>query len=1005
MEHQISRAPKADSRRSALQRRQASNTIHPVQGAFLQLQSQIGNRAVASLLQSQIQMQTVDHEPSAQRQPTRDQEEESTKQLTAATLQRQVIPEEEEPLQMRAGLVSALQRQQPEEEEVLQGKATSSETPRKPGVGGAVPATGMPGPLRMGLEALSGEDLSAVRVHYNATRPAQLNALAYTQGQEIHVAPGQEKHLPHEGWHAVQQIQGRVRPTIQGPGVGINDDKALEREADAMGAKAQQLMTVTRGSSSRRNSAGSSIVQRQEPAAPVTPGQLINQYTSWIGSLDEEGLGRNLARRQPGQADLAIGVLNQLSSGDRDDVSYEIASAAIGKLSIVDDNLRIRMVRELVGGFVSDAEEGAIANIWISFQPRLPQVAESNRELWKKSLWESDQLVEYLKPFNHAFIWDVIDLARAYLAENKRAVIVEGARFGLQLGAEEPGEPIQEQEGYLEDILAIAAKVRLLQKDQDELRRIKVGYKVTYKTMRGDVFEWETPVTFDPESPPRSGPKGTESPPIPTWAEVNDQYMRLGAVISGFANLYPSIYTLIQQDKLEELTQQGEAAKAREVIAGSLRKTLEKINESDEKITSGDISYYDLVPIQTQLFGGVPNPLAIPYRYPWNQPFYMDIAKDDLEGHKAREFWVKLGLSLVAAAALIAAPFTGGATLAILLGTGIGIGVGQAAASWKKYMDLSTVGGANIRDELALVSQGQVTGALVDAILDTVGVFLDVYGARAGQAGVKLTRAAVEAAEKGLKEKVAEEASKRALRGAAKETGITAAGAAVAIAQEELFGKDEEPQFEGGWPGYDIDLPPDIDIPPEFQFPGPVSRMVIQLVPASGAAFELHIEGALRRNEIPGLPKMIAVIPGQYTGSGHGIDRIGISIDKADRITVWHFEMKFVEQGGTHKIVLGTPSAGTQTGLSSTQNAIDKLLDSNKPEARLAKERLRRAMGKLPEYQGVSITKAHMSEFLNARVPKAPTRIFVPNYADLSRLYKQVAALIRHGRRVRIKKL
>ena len=61
--------------------------------------------------------------------------------------------------------------------------------------------TGMPDHLKSGLENLSG-----VRVHYNSSQPGQFNALAYTQGQKIHVAPGQEKHLPHEGWHAVQQM-------------------------------------------------------------------------------------------------------------------------------------------------------------------------------------------------------------------------------------------------------------------------------------------------------------------------------------------------------------------------------------------------------------------------------------------------------------------------------------------------------------------------------------------------------------------------------------------------------------------------------------------------------------------------------------------------------------------------------------------------------------------------------------------------------------------------------
>ncbi len=98
--------------------------------------------------------------------------------------------------------------------------------------------TGLPDGLRTGLEQLSGHDLSALRVHYDSAKPAQLNAHAYTQGRDIHVAPGQDRHLPHEGWHAVQQMQGRVRPTMELGGTAINDDVGLEREADVMGARA-----------------------------------------------------------------------------------------------------------------------------------------------------------------------------------------------------------------------------------------------------------------------------------------------------------------------------------------------------------------------------------------------------------------------------------------------------------------------------------------------------------------------------------------------------------------------------------------------------------------------------------------------------------------------------------------------------------------------------------------------------------------------------------------------
>jgi len=102
--------------------------------------------------------------------------------------------------------------------------------------------TGLPLGLRAGLEALSGFSLDHVRVHYNSTRPAALNALAYAQGSDIHLARGQERHLPHEAWHVVQQRQGRVRGNLSSGGAVLNDDAALEREADLMGARMEPLL-------------------------------------------------------------------------------------------------------------------------------------------------------------------------------------------------------------------------------------------------------------------------------------------------------------------------------------------------------------------------------------------------------------------------------------------------------------------------------------------------------------------------------------------------------------------------------------------------------------------------------------------------------------------------------------------------------------------------------------------------------------------------------------------
>jgi hypothetical protein len=94
----------------------------------------------------------------------------------------------------------------------------------------------MPDGLKAAMEQRSGLDLSGVRVRYNSPEPARLDALAYTQGRQVHLAPGQERQLPHEVWHVVQQLQGRVRATRHEGGVLLNDNARLEQEADHLGA-------------------------------------------------------------------------------------------------------------------------------------------------------------------------------------------------------------------------------------------------------------------------------------------------------------------------------------------------------------------------------------------------------------------------------------------------------------------------------------------------------------------------------------------------------------------------------------------------------------------------------------------------------------------------------------------------------------------------------------------------------------------------------------------------
>lgn len=163
------------------------------------------------------------------------------------TLLQRVGLEDEEGFQMKT-----TQLQSDEEEDTLQGKFEPTVQRAEDDEEGLQMKadtvfqqkpnnTGLPDNLKAGVESLSGFSMDDVKVHYNSSQPATVQALAYTQGTDIHVAPGQERHLSHEAWHVAQQLAGRVEPTTEVGGMPVNDNIGLEHEADVMGARANSL--------------------------------------------------------------------------------------------------------------------------------------------------------------------------------------------------------------------------------------------------------------------------------------------------------------------------------------------------------------------------------------------------------------------------------------------------------------------------------------------------------------------------------------------------------------------------------------------------------------------------------------------------------------------------------------------------------------------------------------------------------------------------------------------
>jgi hypothetical protein len=322
---------------------------------MLQLQRTIGNQSAQRLIQSKIggfaagsaKMKLTSSIQGASRRPVHgnignsiqlkregsSQENQNglaTDAVSGEVMQRRPAGGAVEPEEEKKEFAQAKCAQ--EGEEVMQGKLASSESSvQLQAEGGkAENRTGMPSPLKSGLEQLSGMDLSSVRVHSNSPKPAQRGALAYTQGEDIHLGPGQERHLPHEGWHAVQQMQGRVSPTMHADDASINDDTELEQEADQMGVRANRLSAAYQSAaeSSAQMEQYPDVAQMQTPVIQrVAPAFLGLSAAAWgvaanvaavVGTASAVAGGTYIVAA-PGENKFGSLVLpsNQMSDGDK----------------------------------------------------------------------------------------------------------------------------------------------------------------------------------------------------------------------------------------------------------------------------------------------------------------------------------------------------------------------------------------------------------------------------------------------------------------------------------------------------------------------------------------------------------------------------------------------------------------------------------------------------------------------------------------------------------------
>jgi hypothetical protein len=431
------------------------------------------------------------------------------------------------------------------------------------------------------------------------------------------------------------------------------------------------------------------------------------------------GTKRDLVHRRPDGFDRADAATPLT---DRELFDAALASRDPAKLQRVrnwgafNEQERMQALNALHGqGWAGPLDEYAMEAIWGSFGSNVAQVAARNLGVWEACMARGAELADLpaLQQVRVDFESDVRQTAKSYMALNLAGIQGEMETLGLN---QTPGtaEGVQDSNRRLDELQQLLRDVELAQEAANALKRIPVGYNV--QTHRGgtEFVDIEVPALFDPESAPDTTHPGDGKA---DWSAVKGQWDRVQAVLTSYAGMSPAVYTSLR-DKSTGRIAHASPEEARRLLAEQLEATDARIRATQPKIDSGDLDWRDLKPIHQQLYGGK----GAPSGRPWSNRFYKSIGEDVIGDHEGMATLLAVGGGLLAGALFVIAEVAsaGAATpmaVAMLQGAAIGVGVGQAAASWENYADLRTAANASASPDTELVTQGQADAALVSAII------------------------------------------------------------------------------------------------------------------------------------------------------------------------------------------------------------------------------------------------------------------------------------------------
>jgi hypothetical protein len=222
-----------------------------------------------------------------------------------------------------------------------------------------VPTQPLPPALRVRLERSLATDLSAVRVGVDPAVEA-MGARAVASGIEVVFAPrayhpetpAGEQLIAHEVAHLTQQAQRKVTPTRVVGGMAINDDAALERDADDLGARAVRGEAPSDAGAAPAPSAGSGPLQGffddlgklGELASSLVGGasEALDKVKSVVGDRLPEGA----ATADPGTSSIELQRILEHGTLETVEAAHDALVDAQGRREPMEERDRVSFVAD-----------------------------------------------------------------------------------------------------------------------------------------------------------------------------------------------------------------------------------------------------------------------------------------------------------------------------------------------------------------------------------------------------------------------------------------------------------------------------------------------------------------------------------------------------------------------------------------------------------------------------------------------------------------------------------